>query len=78
MQSIEKLIKPSDKITFLVEAGISMENPSNIPSAKEFVEHLIRLSVPFDEVNPILEEESLRYEGFVEVIQKDIEYLQSK
>ncbi|MFW9987047.1 MAG: hypothetical protein ACFFC3_00125 [Candidatus Odinarchaeota archaeon] len=35
---IERIIEPSDKFTFLVGAGISMDTPSNVPSAKNFVE----------------------------------------
>jgi len=68
-----KIIEPSDKITFLVGAGISMDAPSNLPSAKKFLETLARLCVPAEEINIILHKESLRYEIFVEQLQRYID-----
>lgn len=70
---IEKIIEPSDKFTFLVGAGISIDNPGNVPSAKKFVENLTKLCVPAEEINLILQKESLRYEVFVEQIQRYID-----
>ncbi|MBD3212279.1 MAG: tetratricopeptide repeat protein [Candidatus Lokiarchaeota archaeon] len=69
----DEIIESSDKFTFLVGAGISMEYPSSVPSAKHLVESLARRCVPNEELHLILQKETLRYEVFVEVIQKYID-----
>ena len=69
----EKIIEPTDKFTFLVGAGISMDTPSSLPSAKKFVETLVRLSVPAEEIDLILQKESLRYEVFIEQLKQYID-----
>ncbi|MHA1979536.1 MAG: tetratricopeptide repeat protein [Promethearchaeota archaeon] len=69
----EKIIEPTDKFTFLVGAGISMDTPSRVPSAKKFVEALVKLCVPAEEISLILQKESLRYEVFVEQLQRYID-----
>ncbi|TXT61152.1 MAG: putative Tetratricopeptide repeat protein [Promethearchaeota archaeon] len=74
MNSIfDKIIEPTEKFTFLVGAGISMDTPSRVPSAKKFVETLVRLCVPVKEIDSILQKESLRYEVFIEQIQQYID-----
>ena len=67
---IEDIFSLEAKYTFLVGAGISMENPSGLASARELGTNLIKLCVPSEEVNGILQLEGLRYELIVELIQK--------
>ncbi len=57
------------KVTFLVGAGISMNPPSSLASAREIVRDLLELCVPPDEIDAILDLPNLRYETIVEHIQ---------
>jgi tetratricopeptide (TPR) repeat protein len=65
---IKSLLKKSKGYTFLVGAGISMEYPSNLPSAREFVKSMVELCTPSEYINKILSLETLRFEFFIEVI----------
>lgn len=67
--TIEDLFPFDKKITFLVGAGISINSPSNLPSARNIVTPLISYSTPTEEFKniPI---DKLRYEKVVEVIQQ--------
>ncbi|MFX0061612.1 MAG: tetratricopeptide repeat protein [Candidatus Hermodarchaeota archaeon] len=67
---IEDIFSSEAKYTFLVGAGISMENPSGLASARELGTNMLKLCVPSEEVNGILQLENLRYEFIVELIQK--------
>ncbi|MFX1532853.1 MAG: SIR2 family protein [Promethearchaeota archaeon] len=67
---IEDIFSLEAKYTFLVGAGISMENPSGLASARELGANLLKLCVPSEEVDRILQLESLRYELIVELVQK--------
>jgi len=69
--------------TFLVGAGISMDPPSNIPSARMFVHELFKYYAPEEEIEKLSSLESLRYELLVEKVQnlfdkelKFLDYLQ--
>ena len=55
--------------TFLAGAGISMDPPSNVPSARMFVKKLFQYYAPEDEIETLLNLESLRYEFLVEKVQ---------
>ena len=55
--------------TFLVGAGISMDPPSNVPSARMFVRELFTYYAPKEELEYLESLESLRYEFLVEKIQ---------
>ncbi|GAG30347.1 unnamed protein product, partial [marine sediment metagenome] len=55
--------------TFLVGAGISMDPPSSVPSARIFVNELFKYYVPEEEIKKLSELQSLRYEFLVEKIQ---------
>jgi tetratricopeptide (TPR) repeat protein len=65
--------------TFLVGAGISMDPPSNVPSARMFVKELFNYYAPKEEIEHLEQLESLRYEFLVEKVQnlfdKDLKFL---
>ena len=65
--------------TFLVGAGISMDPPSNVPSARMFVRELFNYYAPKNEIETLSKLENLRYEYLVEKIQnlfdKDLTFL---
>jgi tetratricopeptide (TPR) repeat protein len=59
-----------DNISFIVGAGISMESPSTLPSAREFSKTLLQFMVPEEEVDKLINLPQLRYEMVVERVQK--------
>ena len=65
--------------TFLVGAGISMDPPSCVPSARMFVNELFKYYAPEEEIETLLSFESLRYEFLVEKVQnlfdKELKFL---
>ena len=67
--NLEDLFLPEKKYTFLVGAGISMDAPTNMPSAREIVRSLLEFCVPADEIENLLSLNLLRYELVVEKIQ---------
>lgn len=66
---IEELFPSDEQYTFLVGAGISMNPPSNLASARAIVRDLLELCGPEEEVDELLEVRGLRYELIVEIIQ---------
>ncbi len=66
---LEFLFSPERKYTFLVGAGVSMDAPTNMPSAREIVKSLLELCAPPDEVENLLSLNLLRYELVIEKIQ---------
>ncbi len=70
---ITDLIAPDDELCFLVGAGISMDPPSSLPSAREIVKTLVQACVPADDVERILSLHTLRYELLVEGLEKIID-----
>ncbi|MFW9988337.1 MAG: tetratricopeptide repeat protein [Candidatus Odinarchaeota archaeon] len=81
---IESLFDPKRKYTFLVGAGISMDRPTNMPSAIQIVKGLLELCAPQEEIGNLLSLDMLRYELVVEKIQnifdedlKFLDYLES-
>ena len=66
--SITNLFPKDKKYTFLAGAGVSMESPSKLPSARHIVRDLISLCAPKEEVEMILSLDLLRYELVVEKI----------
>ncbi|MBN1799888.1 MAG: tetratricopeptide repeat protein [Candidatus Lokiarchaeota archaeon] len=74
MKNITKeLLNKQEKITFLVGAGCSMEAPSRLPSAREFVKALVSMCAPPEENDAILSLQALRYEAIVEIVEKLID-----
>jgi len=65
--------------TFLVGAGISMDPPSCVPSARMFVNELFKYYAPEEEIETLSSFESLRYEFLVEKVQnlfdKELKFL---
>ncbi len=70
LHELKEIIRPNEKFTFLVGAGISIEQPSGLKSAVEIVKTLVKLCVPDEEVSKVLSLEGLRYETVIEFIQK--------
>ena len=66
---IENLLPLDENYTFLVGAGISMNPPSNLPSAREICRSLLEYFAPKIQIENILNLKSLRYELLVELIQ---------
>lgn len=71
--SIQEVLDQSDACTFLVGAGISMDAPSNLPSAREICKVLLGLCAPAEELDGLLSLATLRYEKIVEDIQTCID-----
>ncbi|TFG27739.1 MAG: tetratricopeptide repeat protein [Promethearchaeota archaeon] len=67
---LEDLFTPENKYTFLVGAGISMDSPTNMPSAMQIVRTLLEFCTPPEEVENLLSLNLLRYELVVEKIQQ--------
>jgi tetratricopeptide (TPR) repeat protein len=65
--------------TFLVGAGISMDPPSCVPSARDIVRELFEYYAPTEEIEELASLDSLRYEFLVDKIQnlfdKDVKFL---
>ena len=66
---LEDLFSPEKKYTFLVGAGVSMDAPTNMPSAREIVKLLLDFCAPPEEIENLLSLKLLRYELVVEKIQ---------
>ncbi|MBD3351662.1 MAG: tetratricopeptide repeat protein [Candidatus Lokiarchaeota archaeon] len=69
---IEELFYPNDKYTFLIGAGISMEPPTQYPSAIEMVQTFLELLTP-KEVMQDISMDDLRFEIVVEIVQRFID-----
>lgn len=72
-ESITSFFSPKVSYTFLVGAGVSMDQPSNVPSAIEIVRSLLELSAPPEEVTNLLALDKLRFELAVEKIKIEID-----
>ncbi len=72
-KSIKDIVNTSDACTFLVGAGISMDPPSCLPSAREICRVLLGFCTPADSVEELLSLQTLRYELIVEEMQKYID-----
>ncbi len=79
LRNIETLFKEQDDYTLLVGAGISMDDPSNLPHAREIIQVFIERFAPEEEVEYLLNLKDLRYEmiveRLVEFIDKDLLFL---
>ena len=69
-RDLQDLFHPDKRYTFLVGAGISMDAPTNMPSARQIVKTLLEYCSPSEEVKTLLELNLLRYELVVEKIQQ--------
>ncbi len=68
--SPESLFPAGQQYVFLVGAGISMDPPSSLPSARMFVRELLEVFAPHEEVERFLSIENLRYEHVVEMVEQ--------
>ncbi len=71
--SLDSLFSPTFNYTFLVGAGVSMDAPTNMPSAVKIVRSLLNLCAPPEEVENLLLLDKLRYELVVEKIQDEFD-----
>lgn len=71
--NISKIFIPEKEYTFLIGAGASINYPSNLPSARQMVEHLIDFYAPNGLINELKALDRLRYELLVESIQINID-----
>ncbi|MHA2180361.1 MAG: tetratricopeptide repeat protein [Promethearchaeota archaeon] len=69
LQNFKDYLLHKNKITFLVGAGISMDAPSNLPSAQGFSQTLLKYITPIEEFEKISSLEGLRYEMVIERVQ---------
>ncbi|MBN1217262.1 MAG: tetratricopeptide repeat protein [Candidatus Lokiarchaeota archaeon] len=67
------LLNKNDKFVFLVGAGCSMDPPSRLPSALEFVREIVTFCAPPEEFETIMNLNSLKYEAIVEIVEKRID-----
>ncbi|MGM0468055.1 MAG: tetratricopeptide repeat protein [Promethearchaeati archaeon] len=78
-QILKDLFTEKKLYVFLVGAGISMDPPSCVPSARMFVRQLFKYYAPADETDRLSYLKSLRYEFLVEKVQnmfdKEIKFL---
>jgi tetratricopeptide (TPR) repeat protein/NAD-dependent SIR2 family protein deacetylase len=76
---LKDLFSENKTYSFLVGAGISMDPPSNLPSARIFVKSLFKYYAPEEEIEKLSSLDSLRYEFLVEKVQNlfdnDIKFL---
>ena len=71
--NLQEIFNPDKGFTFLVGAGISIDAPSCLLSAKHIVNKIVESSCPKDEVERILQLDNLRYELIIEGIQRIID-----
>jgi len=79
LENVKNLFDKQNDYTFLVGAGISMDEPSNLPHAREFIKVFIEKFAPEEEKDYLLNLKDLRYEmiveRLVEFIDKDLLFL---
>ena len=75
----KNLFPEINSYTFLVGAGISMDPPSCVPSARMFVNEIFKYYAPEEEIEKLSTLETLRYEFLVEKVQnlfdKELKFL---
>ena len=73
-KTLEDLVPSNNRYIFIVGAGISIDPPSSLLPAPQFVRHLLKLCAPEEEIENLLSLETLRYEIIVEILQRYIDY----
>lgn len=66
---LRKILPPSDKYTFLVGAGISINPPSNMPSVRQMIETMLQYGTPAAEFHALLEKK-IQFEQFIELFRE--------
>ncbi|MFX1251627.1 MAG: tetratricopeptide repeat protein [Promethearchaeota archaeon] len=78
--NIFDLLAGKTPLTFLVGAGISIESPSGLASARDFIDAIIRFAAPEDAIGDLLSIESMRYEYVMELFRdnydEDLKFMQ--
>ncbi|MFX1236788.1 MAG: tetratricopeptide repeat protein [Promethearchaeota archaeon] len=72
--SIENLISSETKYMFMVGAGISIDPPAGLLPATQFIQYLLELCAPAEEIQNLLSIKTLRYEMICEMLQRYIDY----
>lgn len=73
-KSLDEIFLPNEKYVFLVGAGISVDSPSNCPTAQEIVENLIKFYSDCPEkLIPLVKHHIIRYEHIIELVQKTVD-----
>ncbi|MBN1216782.1 MAG: tetratricopeptide repeat protein [Candidatus Lokiarchaeota archaeon] len=72
-KKIEELFAESEKITFLVGAGCSVDPPSCLPAGREMIEEIVNFICAPSEIQNILKLKDLRFEQLVEIMRKTID-----
>ncbi|TFG07534.1 MAG: tetratricopeptide repeat protein [Promethearchaeota archaeon] len=69
LDTLKFLFNQEEKYVFLAGAGISINPPSNLKSAREIVKSILKFCAPQDEIENMLNLNKLRYESIIEYIQ---------
>ena len=72
--SIENLISSKNNYIFMVGAGISIDPPACLLPATQFIQYLLELCAPAEEIQNLLSLKTLRYEMICDIIQRYIDY----
>ncbi|HME53242.1 MAG TPA: tetratricopeptide repeat protein [Candidatus Lokiarchaeia archaeon] len=70
---VESYFDLSRDYTFLVGAGISMDAPTNMPSARQIARCLLDVFTPAEEVDALASLPGLRYEALIEYFQANVD-----
>lgn len=70
---IESYFDLTRDYTFLVGAGISMDAPTNMPSARQIARCLLDVFTPAEEVDALSSLSGLRYEALIEYFQANVD-----
>ncbi|GAH00133.1 unnamed protein product, partial [marine sediment metagenome] len=65
---IKDLINDDAKLTFLVGAGCSVDEPSCLPAGRTMIEAIVKYACAKTEIEKILKLEGLRFEQLVEIV----------
>lgn len=71
--TIRNLINPETKLTFLVGAGCSADEPSCLPAGRKMIEDIVQYTCAKSEIKKILELEELRFEQLVEIVRDNLD-----
>ncbi|OLS12075.1 MAG: hypothetical protein RBG13Loki_4296, partial [Promethearchaeota archaeon CR_4] len=61
------ILRDSNQLVFLAGAGISMDSPSSLPSARQMMSALVEYGAPARVKDTILKISALRYEYLIEM-----------
>ncbi|GAH35480.1 unnamed protein product, partial [marine sediment metagenome] len=70
--NINELFKSDEKLTFLVGAGVSVDSPSQLPSASHAMKALIKFFCTKSEVEKILSIQGLSFETLLGIIHNSL------